>query len=107
MKYCIKKALKALGLYNVMCRTFLPKRKFIVEPFVYIDKRDGIARGEITDKVRWLEKFEIEAHCVEDAESEFWKDARVKYGFCDAIWLLMSSSGKIKAPFGTNISMAL
>lgn len=29
MKYCIKKALKALGLYNAMCSTFLPKRKFI------------------------------------------------------------------------------
>lgn len=87
MKYRIKKALKALCLYNVMCRTFLPKRKFIIEPFVYIDKYDGIARGEITDKVRWLEKFETEAHCIEDAELEFWQEARVKYGFCDAIWL--------------------
>ena len=27
-----------MGLYNVMCRTFLQKRRFIVEPFVYIDK---------------------------------------------------------------------
>lgn len=87
MKYHIKKALKALGLYNVMCRTFLPKRKFIVEPFVYIDKRDEIARGEITDKVRWLEKFEIETQCIEFAEYEFWKAARKKYGFYDAIWL--------------------
>ena len=34
MKQLIKKVLKALGLYNGMCRTFLPKRKFIVEPFV-------------------------------------------------------------------------
>lgn len=87
MKYRIKKALKALGLYNVMCRTFLPKRKFIIEPFVYIGKYDEIVRGEITDKVRWLEKFETKAHCIEDAELEFWKEARVKYGFCDAIWL--------------------
>ena len=87
MKYRIKKALKALGLYNVMCRTFLPKRKFIVEPFVYINERDGIARGKITDKVRWLEKFEFEAQCIEFAESEFWKEARKKYGFYDAIWL--------------------
>ena len=87
MKYRIKKALKALGLYNVMCRTFLPKRRFIVEPFVYIDKRGGSARDEITDKIRWLEKFEIETQCIEFAESEFWKEARKKYGFYDAIWL--------------------
>ena len=87
MKYHIKKALKALGLYNAMCRAFLCKRKFIVEPFVYIDKRDGIARGEITDKVRWLVKFEVKTQCIEFAEAEFWKEARIKYGFCDAIWL--------------------
>lgn len=87
MKRLIKKALKALGLYNVMCRIFLPKRKFIVEPFVYIDKRDGIVRGEITAKVRWLEKFEIETQCIEFAEYEFWKVARKKYCFYDAVWL--------------------
>jgi len=87
MKKLIKKALKALGLYNVMCRTFLPKRKFIVEPFVYIDNRGEIARDEITDKLRWLEQFEIETQCIEFAESEFWKEARKKYDFYDAIWL--------------------
>ena len=87
MKYRIKKALKALGLYNVMCRNFLPKRKFIVEPFVYIDKRGGIARDEITNKIHWLEKFEIETQCIEFAESEFWKEARNKYKFYDVIWL--------------------
>lgn len=87
MKYNTKKILKMLGLYNVICRTFLPKRKFIIEPFVYIDKRDGIVRGEITDKIRWLEKFEIETQSIELAEYEFWKEARKKYGFYDAIWL--------------------
>ena len=87
MKKLIKKALKALGLYNVMCRTFLPKRKFIVEPFVYIDNRGEIARDEITDKLRWLEQFEIETQCIEFAESEFWKEAKKKYDFYDAIWL--------------------
>ena len=50
MKYRIKKALKSLGLYNVMCYTFLPKRKFIVEPFVYIDKHDGIVRGTLKSR---------------------------------------------------------
>jgi hypothetical protein len=56
MKKLIKKALKALGLYNVMCRTFLPKRKFIIEPFVYIDNRGEIARDEITDKIALVGK---------------------------------------------------
>ena len=87
MKQFIKKVLKALGLYNVMCRIFLPKRKFVVEPFVYIDNRGVIARDEITGKVRWLEKFEIETQCIEFAESEFRKEARKKYDFYDAIWL--------------------
>lgn len=83
----IVKLLKAIGLYYIMCRIFLPKRKFIIEPFVYIDKHGEIARGEITDKVRWLEKFEVDAHCIEDAEYEFWKKYCVRNDFCDAIWL--------------------
>ncbi len=87
MKQLIKKVLKALGLYNVVCRTFLPKRKFIIEPFVYIDNHGEIARDEITDKLRWLEQFEIETQCIEFAESEFWKEAKKKYDFYDAIWL--------------------
>jgi len=86
MKNLIK-WMKALGLYNVMCRTFLPKRRFIVEPFVYINKCGEIVSDEITNKVRWLEKFEIETQCIEFAESEFWKEAIKKYGFYDAIWL--------------------
>lgn len=87
MRYQIKKMLKKLGLYNIMCRIFLPKRKFIVEPFVYINKNDEIVIGKITDKVRWLEKFEIETECIEFAESEFWKEARKKYSFYKSIWL--------------------
>lgn len=87
MKSLIKAVKKAWHKYNVMCLIFLPKRKFIVEPFVYIDNHDRIAKGEITDKVRWLEKFEIETQCIEFAESEFWKEAKKKYEFYDAIWL--------------------
>lgn len=87
MKYSIKKLLKTLGLYNFICRTFLPKRKFIIEPFVYLGESDEIVKGEITARVQWLEKFEISTYCIEFAELEFWKEARKKYEFYDAIWI--------------------
>lgn len=83
----MKKLLKLLGLYNFMCRVFLSKRKFIIEPFVYIDAYDNIVRGSITNRVRWLEKFEIKTQCIEFAESEFWKEAKKKYPFYKYIWI--------------------
>jgi hypothetical protein len=87
MKYRIKKILKKLGIYSILCIIFLPKRKFIVEPFVYLNKSNEIVTGKITDKVRWLEKFEYETECEEFAEAEFWKIAKNKYTFYKSIWL--------------------
>jgi len=87
MKYCIKKILKALNLYYIMCRIFLPKRKFIIQPFVYINKHNKIVKNEITDTIEWLENFEIETQCIEFAESAFWKEAKKKYSFYDTIWI--------------------
>lgn len=87
MKYRIKKILKALHLYNFMCRAFLPKRNFIVEPFVYLNKKDEVVKNEITNKIRWLEKYKINTHCIEFAESEFREYSKNKYEYYDAIWL--------------------
>jgi len=86
MNYKIKKTFKKIGLYEFICRNFLQKRKFIIEPFVYVDKKGNITK-EITDIIRWLEKFEIETQCIEFAEAKFWEYARKKYAFHDAIWI--------------------
>ena len=86
MKCYIKKLLKKLGWYNFFCRNFLSKREFIIEPFVYIDKNGNVSK-DITDTIRWLEKFYIETQCIEFAEKEFWKYAEEKYSFHQYSWI--------------------
>lgn len=53
MKYI--KQFKQWILMIIECRFFLYKRTFNYQPFLYIDESGGVASGEITSIIRWLD----------------------------------------------------
>jgi hypothetical protein len=70
----------------VMCR--LKKQpKFFFEPFIYITKDGFIYKFGIGDRIKWLEKFTVEALIQEDADKIAFAKVKEKYpDYGDAVW---------------------
>lgn len=83
MKVLIKRIFyKAL----VACR--LKKQpRFFFEPFIYITKDGFVYKLGVGNRVKWLEKFTVEALIQEDADKIAFAKMKEKYPeYGDAIW---------------------
>ena len=48
-------------------RVFNRPKKYFLEPFIYLDTEDNIVCGEITSRIRWLDKLIVETFSHQEA----------------------------------------
>jgi len=72
----------------VKCRFFLYKRYFHFQPFIYIDNNGNVVKGEVTDKMKWLDDdYIIKEYCLKRAMKIAQNKVSKKYkGDIDAVW---------------------
>jgi len=90
MKQIIKylQQFKQWVLLVVKCHFFLHKQYFHFTPFVYLNKDNNVVKGEISDKIKWLDKdYLIKDYCYEKAmKTAQDKVSKIYDGDLDAVW---------------------
>jgi hypothetical protein len=58
---------------------FRKKKRFYFEPFIYINQDGNIIKNSIGSRVKWLEKFTIDAYSQKSADKIAYEEIKEKY----------------------------